>query len=89
MSCVLLLTFPKIVKQSLYELESLTAGTKNYDDKIKFIMEHLRPHNDSEENKDLPQLEKFLGPGGSKEAAAKFKRTKKFVPTRLVAIIPS
>jgi len=72
----------QIVKQLLYGLESLTAGTKDYDAKIKSIMDHLRPHNDSEETNDLPQLEKVLGPENSKEAAAKFKRTKKFAPTR-------
>ena len=45
-------------------------------------MDHLRPHNDSEEQKDLPMLEKAIGIHDSKEAAASFTRTKKFVPTR-------
>lgn len=47
-------------------------------------MAHLRPHNDSEENEDLPKLEPILGVERSKEAAATFSRTKKFVPTRFV-----
>lgn len=46
------------------------------------VMGHLRKHNDSEEQNDLPPLEEKLGTAGSKEAAAKFTRTKKFVPTR-------
>lgn len=45
-------------------------------------MEHLREHNDSEELKDLPPLERALGAEASQKAAASFSRTKKFVPTR-------
>ncbi|KZT29871.1 hypothetical protein NEOLEDRAFT_1055295 [Neolentinus lepideus HHB14362 ss-1] len=70
------------VKEDLYHLESLTAGTEDYDKTMKKIMEHLRPHNDDEEQTDLPMLEPALGEEGSKAAAAEFKRTKKFVPTR-------
>jgi len=47
-------------------------------------MEHLRPHNDSEEQKDLPLLTKAIGEEASAEAAASFKMTKKFAPTRFV-----
>jgi hypothetical protein len=46
------------------------------------MISHLRPHNDSEEREDLPMLENILGGKASKEAAAQFTRTKKFVPTR-------
>lgn len=66
----------------LYELESLTPGTTEYHEKITKIMEHLHHHNDDEETKDLPLLEPSIGVDGSKEAAAQFKRTKRFVPTR-------
>jgi hypothetical protein len=45
-------------------------------------MGHLRKHNDSEENEDLPLLEPSLGTEGSLAAATSFTRTKKFVPTR-------
>jgi hypothetical protein len=45
-------------------------------------MQHLKPHNDSEEKNDLPMLEPKLGEEGSKQAAEQFSRTKKFVPTR-------
>lgn len=70
------------MKELLSDLESLHAGTETYDVKIKAIMEHLRPHNDSEETEDLPKLEPKLGVDGSRKAAASFSRTKKFVPTR-------
>lgn len=50
-------------------------------------MDHLRPHNESEENEDLPLLEKAISPEGSKEAAQSFKKTKKFVPTRYASQI--
>ncbi|KAF9233767.1 hypothetical protein BU15DRAFT_90224 [Melanogaster broomeanus] len=43
---------------------------------------HLREHNNSEETKDLPQLEEKLHLDHSKEAASQFKTTKRFVPTR-------
>jgi len=46
------------------------------------IMDHLKPHNDSEENEDLPLLEEAIGTPGSIDAAISFKMTKKFVPTR-------
>ncbi|EPQ54242.1 hypothetical protein GLOTRDRAFT_116818 [Gloeophyllum trabeum ATCC 11539] len=70
------------VKEYLYDLESLTAGTADYDKVITQVMDHLHPHNDDEELTDLPLLEPCLGEEGSKAAAADFKRTKKFVPTR-------
>ncbi|KAF5382333.1 hypothetical protein D9757_008460 [Collybiopsis confluens] len=70
------------VKEQLYKLDSLTAGTDEYDTLIKQVMAHLRTHNDSEEIKDLPQLEPKLGAEGSQQAAASFKTTKKFAPTR-------
>lgn len=41
-------------------------------------------HNDSEEQKDLPELEPHLGADGSATAAQSFSQTKKFVPTRSV-----
>lgn len=47
-------------------------------------MEHLKLHNDSEEQRDLPLLELALGLNNSEVAAASFTRTKKFVPTRWV-----
>jgi hypothetical protein len=52
-------------------------------------MQHLRPHNDSEEQEDLPLLEPHLGKEGSKEAASSFSRTKQFLPTRAHPSIPN
>ncbi|KAK7056962.1 hypothetical protein VNI00_002680 [Paramarasmius palmivorus] len=72
----------QFVKEKLYNLESLTAGTAEYDKTITQVMEHLHKHNDSEEINDLPQLEPLLGVDGSREAATSFTRTKKFAPTR-------
>lgn len=71
-----------VVKNLLYQIESLSPGSDKYDDTMKAVMDHLKPHNDSEEREDLPMLEEKLGPEGSKEAALSFKRTKQFVPTR-------
>lgn len=72
------------MKEDLYELESLTAGSQEFDDLISKIMASLHHHNDSEEIKDLPLLEPAIGREASIEAAADFKTTKKFVPTRSV-----
>lgn len=72
------------MKEQLYNLEQLSPGTAEYDQTISKVMEHLREHNDSEEREDLPLLEPLLGMDASKEAAASFKRTKQFAPTRSV-----
>ncbi|KAG8771725.1 hypothetical protein FRC16_005859 [Serendipita sp. 398] len=72
----------QIVKELLYKLDSLTPGTSEHHDTLKEVIDHLKPHNDSEEINDLPRLEQALGKEASKEAAAAFSRTKKFVPTR-------
>ncbi|KAI0056261.1 hypothetical protein BV25DRAFT_1814410 [Artomyces pyxidatus] len=72
----------QIVKEQLYALSGQTPGTSEYDTTLKKVMEHLRPHNDSEEQEDLPLLEPELGADGSAQAAQSFSRTKKFVPTR-------
>ncbi|KXN85747.1 hypothetical protein AN958_10930 [Leucoagaricus sp. SymC.cos] len=70
------------VKEQLYELQSIIPNTSDHLLKMQEIMNHLRPHNDSEENEDLPLLEKVIGAEGSKQAAQDFKKTKGFVPTR-------
>ncbi|THH04829.1 hypothetical protein EW145_g5232 [Phellinidium pouzarii] len=78
----------QFVKEQLYAIESLTPGTQDYDAKLEAVMAHLHQHNDSEEIKDLPLLEPAIGVEASKIAAASFKRTKKFVPTRTHPSIP-
>lgn len=66
----------------LYRIESLSAGTPEHASLLKSVMDHLKPHNDSEEQKDLPMLSKAMSADDTAEAAASFKRTKKFAPTR-------
>ena len=68
----------------LYQLESLAPGTPAHSDKVTKIMDHLKPHNDSEEQNDLPLLERAIGEEASRDAAGRFKLTKKFAPTRSV-----
>ncbi|KAF9002484.1 HHE domain-containing protein [Cyathus striatus] len=70
------------VKDRLYTLECIAAGTTEHTSLLKDIMEHLRPHNDSEEQHDLPLLENALAREDSIKAAKSFQMTKKFVPTR-------
>jgi len=82
------------VKQKLYEFETLKDSSvlpgkglvANLSEQratlLKDVMDHLHKHNDSEEQNDLPSLELKLGTEGSQKAAADFKRTKKFAPTR-------
>ena len=65
-------------------MEGITPGSDEYDVVLEDVMQHLRKHNDSEEQEDLPLLEPQLGMESSKEAAQSFSRTKKFVPTRYV-----
>ena len=57
-------------------------GTPEHARKMQDIMDHLKPHNESEENEDLPLLEEAIGIPGSADAAKSFRWTKKLVPTR-------
>jgi len=72
------------VKELLSHLETLSAETNadEFGHTVEKVMAHLKPHNDSEEQNDLPTLEEKLGVERSKAEAARFSRTKKFVPTR-------
>jgi len=70
------------VKEDLYKLEGMKAGTDEFDALLTKIMEQLHHHNDEEEVEDLPLLEPEIGQDASIAAAQSFKRTKKFVPTR-------
>jgi len=72
------------VKELLYDIESHKPGSQKHVSILKSVMELLRPHNDNEEQKDLPLLTKAIGEEASAEAAIRFKRTKKFAPTRFV-----
>jgi len=79
----------QVVKELLSRLESLNAGTEEYDWTISKVMTHLHSHNDDEEQKDLPKLEQKLHPDHSQEAANQFERTKQFVPTRAHPMAPN
>ncbi|KDR79376.1 hypothetical protein GALMADRAFT_63570 [Galerina marginata CBS 339.88] len=70
------------VKELLYKLESIKPGTPEHASLLKSVLDHLKPHNDSEEQEDLPLLQDAIGAKGAAAAAASFKRTKKFAPTR-------
>ncbi|KAI0821102.1 hypothetical protein BC629DRAFT_1587415 [Irpex lacteus] len=70
------------VKEHLYKLEGLQAGTEEFDALLTKTMASLHHHNDDEEIDDLPALEAVIGQDAAKEAAVSFKKTKKFVPTR-------
>ncbi|KAF9559166.1 hypothetical protein CPC08DRAFT_709063 [Agrocybe pediades] len=70
------------VKDLLYKLEKLKVGTPEHASTTKAIIDHLKPHADSEEQHDLPALQKAIGNDAAAQAAKSFERTKKFVPTR-------
>lgn len=70
----------------LYHIESLKAGSSEYNDTLAKVIAELKPHIAAEETQDLPALESHLGAAKSKDVAASFTRTKMFVPTRLVIL---
>ncbi|KAJ7603519.1 hypothetical protein DFH06DRAFT_987863 [Mycena polygramma] len=70
------------VKEMLTKMESLTAGTDEFDQLLERMMASLHEHNNDEEVKDLPLLEPKIGDEASRNAASQFSLTKKFVPTR-------
>ena len=74
------------VKNLLYKIESVKVGTAEHAAILKEVMDHLRPHNDSEEQNDLPLLQKAMAAQDIEAAAKSFTRTKKFVPTRYVLL---
>jgi hypothetical protein len=45
------------VKEMLQTLDGLDISSPEYDGRMHKLMEHLKHHNDEEENDDLPQLE--------------------------------
>jgi hypothetical protein len=70
----------------LYKLEGMQPGTDDYGTLLDRMMTTLHQHNDDEEIDDLPLLEPKIGDEDSRAAAASFKRTKKFVPSRYVVV---
>ena len=53
------------VKEKLHCLDSLAPGSDEHSTLLRDIMDHLHKHNDSEERKDLPLLEPYLGSVGT------------------------
>lgn len=76
----------QLVKEKLSQLESMKHGPE-YNALLDEVMTHLRKHNESEEQEDLPMLEREIGEEASAKAAKSFKTTKKFVPTRYVVAL--
>jgi len=76
------------VKKLLQDAENYDAGSLELTNIMKEVIEHLKPHNESEENNDLPALELAIGEAHSREAAQSFSRTKKFVPTHAHPALP-
>ncbi|KAF8908642.1 HHE domain-containing protein [Gymnopilus junonius] len=70
------------IKELLHKLGSLTVGAHEHAGVLKSVVEHLKAHNDREEQNDLPLLQDAIGPEKALEAVAHFKRTKNFAPTR-------
>ena len=63
----------------------MDGSDPKYDSTLKEIWKDLHPHNQTEEDRDLPKLEEALKKegGGASEALAKsFSTTKQFLPTR-------
>ncbi|KAH9945531.1 hypothetical protein B0H21DRAFT_744802 [Amylocystis lapponica] len=77
------------VKERLYALEGLAPGSPAHHAALAEIMRALHHHNDDEEIKDLPLLERAIGQDASRDAALSFKKTKKLVPTRAHPSIPN
>ena len=74
------------MKELLYKLEGLSAGTTEYGDTVKQVMDHLQPHNDSEETTGPPKLQAQISNESREKSARSFKLTKKFVSVRSVSI---
>jgi len=71
------------VKSMLAQIENETPGTDAYDAAVQKVWQHLKPHNDSEEKNDLPQLEAtFADEAEGREYATSFSRIKTIAPTR-------
>ncbi|WVR07338.1 hypothetical protein IAU60_004379 [Kwoniella sp. DSM 27419] len=69
-------------KELLYKFQQLSPSNPEFESTLRTLWKDLTEHIKEEEERDLPQLEKALGRDESKELAASFQRTKKFVPTR-------
>lgn len=72
----------KIVKDLLYKFQGLEADDPDFVPTLKSLWKHLERHIQSEEGRDIVELENKLKPAESDRLAMSFSRTKKFTPTR-------
>lgn len=70
------------MKELLKEFQNMSAIDSGYVAKLEEIWGPLREHMVTEEENDLPALERALGKEESESLSDKFGRTKNFVPTR-------
>jgi len=72
----------KSVKDHLYKFQGLKPEDSEFVPTLKALWTDLGQHIKEEEEHDLVLLEKSLQQSESEKLVAKFKRTKKFIPTR-------
>ncbi|KAK9385137.1 hypothetical protein V1515DRAFT_540525 [Lipomyces mesembrius] len=69
------------VKDDLYMFQNMKSSDKDFIPTLNTIMNELREHIRSEEEVQLPQIERALSADESIKLAKSFSRTKHFVPT--------
>ncbi|KAK9428924.1 hypothetical protein V1505DRAFT_401513 [Lipomyces doorenjongii] len=69
------------VKDDLYKFQNMKSSDKDFIPTLNTIMNELREHIRSEEEVQLPQIERALSADESIKLAKSFSRTKHFVPT--------
>ncbi|KAK9320006.1 hypothetical protein V1517DRAFT_265193 [Lipomyces orientalis] len=76
-------------KDDLYTFQSLKATDRNFIPVLNKVMDALKSHMKTEEEVQLPQIERALSAEESMKLAKTFSRTKLFVPTRSHPSAPS
>ncbi|KAK9388450.1 hypothetical protein V1515DRAFT_567100 [Lipomyces mesembrius] len=76
-------------KDDLYTFQSMKATDRNFIPALNKVMDELKGHIKTEEEVQLPQIEKALSAEESMKLAETFSRTKLFVPTRSHPSAPS
>jgi iron-sulfur cluster repair protein YtfE (RIC family) len=70
------------VAESLFKLQEKKTSDPEFPQIFKQVMDELRQHVKSEEEKDIPELEAVLSREESEKLAKLFSKTKNFAPTR-------
>ncbi|KAJ8097165.1 hypothetical protein POJ06DRAFT_286577 [Lipomyces tetrasporus] len=76
-------------KDDLYTFQSMKATDRNFIPVLNKVMDELKGHIKTEEEVQLPQIERALSAEESMKLAKTFSRTKLFVPTRSHPSAPS